>query len=97
MERLAQDVGVRVRRGVHGGGHRFLPALAGSVQAVFPLPFSNEHAATPEKSNCELRLLLHKQRERCGVAVQITLFADRPDFAVSEKSGEAGQPELRLD
>ena len=58
--------------------------------------FSREDGGFARKCNGELRLLFHKQRQRGGVAVQEILLADGADFAVAEKSGQAGQVEMRL-
>src|ERR1039458_9304832 len=58
--------------------------------------FSREDGGFACKCNGELVLLFHKQRERGGVAVQEIFFADRADFAVAEKTGQAGQLEMLL-
>jgi len=48
------------------------------------------------KSNCELELLFHKQRQRRGKSVQIIFPADRADFSITKKPGESERPEFLL-
>ena len=55
---------------------------------------SLQHGGFTRKSNGELRLLFHKQRQSCCVAVQEILIPNRAYLAIAEKTTQSGQVKI---
>ncbi len=86
---------VHGHHGVHGGGCQ-RPGAARSDWIVRQAQIFREDGRLAGKSNGEVSLLLHKQRERGGEAVDKICLTDGAEFAVAKKSRETGRAEVRL-